>query len=121
MEQQIGYYSIGLKDIFIFDERVYFSLIDVEGAVYFKAEFFSRNSLSIREYLAKEVREIEHNTTVKNLKKIKRSEYYDSLKRDLNEYCNREVAERISEMKIKKLEENITKFVKDLVKEMNNE
>jgi hypothetical protein len=87
-----------IKDLYTFDEMVYFSVNTNKETLYYKGESYGieLNSFSERNSYGDRFRELKSNIAIqKTLNLVSRSDYYNEIKNKLNEYCNKEVAERI--------------------------
>lgn len=91
---------IEMKDLYIFGEAVYFSIIGENEELYFKGLGEDFNKIQI---LKDKKFDIEFQIeTLKNIKKMTRGEYYDALKRSIKTYCNFEKIQRVW-IKLKKV------------------
>ena len=113
--------TISLEDVFIFDENVYFSFKNRDDTIYCHGYIIYRDNFSMITSLNDGIKEIEHKFGIEDYNFLERGDYYNHIKSDLNEYCNREVAERIQSQDTSRLEKEIKEFLRKIIREMNHE
>jgi hypothetical protein len=89
-----------MKDLYIFGEVVYFSIIQKNNEMYFKG---SREDLARLQFdKSKDLNVKFKFNTLENIRKLSRSDYYNSVKRGIKTYCSFEKIQRT----VKKNEES---------------
>jgi len=90
-----------IKDLYVFGEYTYFSFLEYEDMVYYKTTNYgllltgSKGETGYNEQLTTYFEA----TSKLDLIQMDRGDYYDEIKKNLYEYCNFEVAQRLGGIK----------------------